>query len=140
MSPKLELNLDGVKVAATLLIEAAPRTTNAFLDVLGSTPMEMPARHVKWSGPAFLTKIRADTLRALPIENARHLLPPGTMLWIPDLDELLMAYDDAYLCNGPNKNLFGTAFAEMEGDLEALKAKVYQMRLDGEMPFTLRVV
>jgi len=134
---KLEINLDGVVVTASLLMETAPKTAQALLK---ACPLAGISHHARWSGPAFNLITRVEQLQGLPVENPRHLLAPGTVVWICQNSELLVAYDDVRLCNSPAQELFGNVVAEIDGDLGPLQAKGHSLRLEGEKPISIRVV
>ncbi len=137
MSRKLEINLDGVVVTASLLADAAPKTVQALVE---ACPISGISHHARWSGPAFNLITRLERLHGLPPENVRHLLPPGTIVWIPQNSEILVAYDDVRLCNSPAQELFGSVVGEVEGDLSRLRAKAHSLRLEGEKPISIRAI
>ncbi len=137
MTRKMEINLDGVVVTASLLAEAAPKTVQALLE---ACPLAGIAHHSRWSGPAFNLIIKVEQLQGLPMENARHMLAPGAVVWISQYSELLVAYDDVRLCNGPAQELFGNLVAEISGDIGSLQAKGHTLRFEGEKPIAIKVV
>ncbi len=137
MGSKLEIDLDGFKITAKLLVEVAPLTAAALVEALPVTGM---ARHAKWSGPAFYHLMKPGTMPDLPLENGHHLLRPGFVVYVAQNCEILMVYGDARLCDGPALDLYGTVVGQIETDLAAVKQKVFQMRLEGEKPITIRVV
>jgi hypothetical protein len=135
---KLEITLDGVVVTARLLEEAAPETVKALFDVC---PLEDVARHSRWSGSSFNVITRIERLQGLPVENSRHLLAPGTIVWIaPPESEFLVTYDDVRIYATAGKVLFGNLFAEIEGDLDKLRTAGHNLRLTGEKPISIRIV
>ena len=136
MGPKLEIDLEGFKITARLLVDAAPKTTAALRQALPASGM---ARHAKWSGPAFYLLMKPGTMPDLPLENAHHLLRPGSVVYVALNCEILMVYGDARLCDAPAVDLYGTVVGEIETDLAEVKQKVFQMRLEGEKPITIRV-
>jgi Protein of unknown function (DUF3830) len=137
VSRKLELNLDGVVVTASLLADAAPRTVQALLK---ACPLTGTSHHARWSGPAFNLITKIEELQGVPSENPRHLLTPGTIVWIPQNSELLAAYGDVCLCNGPAQELFGSVVAEVDDDLGPLRVKAHSLRLEGEKPISIRAI
>jgi hypothetical protein len=132
----LEIDLGGVRVSARLLSESAPRTSEAIakLGTISGT-----ARHVKWGGPAFYLQSSDANLRDLPLENKAHLLAPGVVAWVPQLGELMVAYDDARIYDGAAGGLHGTVFAEIQGDLKELGDQAYKLRSEGEKPLRVTV-
>ena len=136
MAQKIEITLDGVVVTASLLTEAAPRTVHALLR---ACPLGI-SHHARWSGPGFNLVTRVEQLQGLPVENPRHLLAPGTVVWICQNSELLVAYDDVRLCNGPAQELFGSVIAEIDGDLAPLQERGHSLRLEGEKPISIRAL
>ncbi len=138
MSKQLEIELDGVVVTARLLEDSAPETIKALFDVC---PFEGVARHSRWSGTSFNVVSRVERLQGLPVENTRHLLPPGTLVWIgPPESEFLVTYDDVRIYATAGKALFGNLFAEIEGDLDRLRTAGHNLRLTGEKPIAFRIV
>ncbi len=138
MVRKLQIDLDGVVVKASLLADAAPKTVQALAEV---SPLTGISHHARWSGPAFNLITKLERLQGLPPENVRHLLPPGTIVWIPQNSEILVAYGDVRLCNSPGQELFGSVIGEVAEDhLDQLAAKAHTLRLEGEKRISIRVL
>jgi hypothetical protein len=134
----MEIGMDDAIVTARLLEEVAPETIKALLEVC---PLEGVARHSRWSGPSFNVVSRIDRLQSIPVENSRHLLPPGTIVWIaPPESEFLITYDDVRIFATAGKTLFGNLFAEIEGDLDDLRKVGHNLRLTGEKPLFICMV
>ena len=132
-----EIKLGTVTVHATLLHDAAPLAVAALKK---SLPLQGTARHAKWCGPCFYLAL-ADTAlnKVAKVENRIHLMPPGSIVWSPELTELFVVYDDARLYNGAVGGLYGTLLGEIEGDVSELAKEAFRMRESGVKPLSFKL-
>ena len=134
---QLEIKLGDVTVRATLLGDAAPKTVAA---IKKSLPLQGTALHAKWCGPAFFLLLAGTALNKLTqVENRIHLMPPGSIVWSPNVGELFVVYDDARLYNGAVGGLYGTLLAEIDGDLSDLAKEAFRMREAGVKPLSFKL-
>ncbi len=134
---QLEIKLGNVTTRATLLSDAAPKSVAALKK---SLPLQGSALHAKWCGPTFFL-VLADTAlnRLAQVENRIHLMPPGSVVWSPELGELFVAYDDARLYNGAAGGLYGTRLAQIDGDVSELAKEAFRMREGGSKPLSFKL-
>ena len=132
-----EIRLGDVTVHATFLNDLAPQTVAAFKTAL---PLQGTARHAKWCGPCFYLALTGTALnKVAKVENRIHLMPPGSIVWSPELGELFVVYDDARLYNGAVGGLYGTLLGEIEGDVSELAKEAFRMRESGVKPLSFKL-
>ncbi len=92
---RIEFTIEGVKAAATLLDEVAPKTCQALWDVLPI--IDDRTIHVAWSGHAWRTD-RNYQLRpeGEPVENRAERLGPGDVIYYPNFRIPLLKIGVAY--------------------------------------------
>ena len=79
MTKRLELELCGVRAAATLFEDRAPRTVAAVWKSLAQ-PIERDAYHAIWSGKEIFFYI-PPTDQDVPLENHSVWCEPGELFW-----------------------------------------------------------
>jgi hypothetical protein len=106
--------------SATLEVERAPRTCEAFLTLL---PLERRIIHARWSGEAMWVPLGEGRFVAAR-ENLTSHPAPGQLLWYPggiSEPEILVPYGAAIFSSKVGL-LPGTHFLTITGGLQALRA------------------
>jgi hypothetical protein len=142
---KVEVDLDGVVVTATLLESSAPRTCEAFKALL---PLEGPATNTKWSGEMAHFWGGTDEvaragrgpigLHVEPQENPTPFHAPGYIYYHPAYGGIRICYGD-----GQQSGAFSvsrlTALARFDGDWSAFREKARQLIVTGVRPMRIRL-
>ena len=135
MSEKFQLELDGVAATFRVMKGEAPATAEMLAK---QCPIKGMALHTRWCGPAFFILLEKGAMQGLPLENRRHVFPPGSIVCLPQYDEILITYGDALLRNGVGGDGQGSLVGTIEGDLSPLAAKARLLLLEGAKPLVMR--
>jgi hypothetical protein len=135
MSRRVEIEIAGVIVTAVLLEELAPRTTNAFWEIL---PIEQTLRHVRWGGNGAYVierKLRDEAL--FPLENRIAYYFPNTIALKPEHGELAFSYGQSQ-ARSLAGNGWAAHFANIEGDTTAFLDVLAKTQREGGKPMVIR--
>jgi hypothetical protein len=131
----IEIGLAGSVFRARLLDEQAPRTCAALLAAL---PLDNRAVHAMLSGEMFRTLDRVD-LGIAEVEGKVAFQYPGLVVYYPPAVELAICYGNARF-RGTAGPVYVTPVAEIQADLDALRAAGSRLQWDGATPITFRRV
>lgn len=132
MARHMEIELEGFKVVATLLDDEAPKTCDAFWNIL---PFEGEAMHCTCSGQCIFS--HGGSLPKVEPENQSPFVSQGDVLISPDLELIIvhgrMCYIRAYTTNDYPVNHFAIIqdigkFEEVAENLKRVGAKKILIR------------
>ena len=134
----IELELEGVTVAAKLLDDKAPKTCQALWDVL---PFEDQVTHARWSGGRCHTnnhpKLNIDASGYPMIENASATQAPGDVVVMPLINEITVSY-----APGPfgwmGQQWIVTKVAVIEGEMGEFARKIERLQWEGAKKLVIR--
>jgi hypothetical protein len=112
----MEIKLEGVKVAATLLEEEAPETCEALWNVL---PLEAEAKHCAYSGMCIYFK--SHKLPIVKPENSSCFVSRGDVVLYPRDPEFLIVYGRRCFLRGPVTDTSPTNVFAVVRDLDAVE-------------------
>lgn len=129
---KIEIELAGVKATAVLDEEGAPVTCGAFWEAL---PLQGEAIQAIWSGEAIV--LTGVALGVYQVENHSTFMPPGTMVYTPLHEEVVISYGEAQFryAVGP---AFVTGLGRMESNLEEFCCVASRLLRQGAKPVVIR--
>lgn len=136
---QIEIELDGVTVAASLLETTAPKTAEALWSVL---PLEGRATNTKWSGQMVRFWGNDGDLGEVPIklntpENGQVLHWPGYVYYHPAYRGIRLCYGQAQQ-SGPTSVSTLTPLARITGDWTAFQQKAAAIMFEGAKTMTVR--
>ena len=136
MARHVELEVAGVTVTAVLLDDLAPKTTNAFWEIL---PIEQTLRHVRWGGNGAYVierKLRDEAL--FPLENRVAFYFPNTIALKPEHGELAFSYGQSQ-ARSLSGNGWAAHFANVVGgDTAAFLDVLARTQREGAKPMVIR--
>ena len=144
---RFELELAGERFGGVLLENAAPRTAQAFWEML---PYSGTMIHCAWFGHAAFYLDRIDLSgMGLELENRSTRLAPGDVIWDPYIKEITFAYGRHAMVNFPT-TIHGSdgtphpnqacIFARVVENLESFAVACKRLRYEGTMPMIARRV
>lgn len=131
--PKLDVEFDGVRVTATLLESAAPRTVAEFQRIL---PLEGRAWNDSLSGE--VTRFESEIpLNITEPENGKFMLWPGYFYYYPAKRELRVCWGQGsvHILSGVEKL---TPIAALDGDWSEFKKRAQSQLTEGAKRLVLR--
>jgi hypothetical protein len=143
---RLELEMGGETFGAVLLDRVAPKTCQAFWDIL---PYRGNMIHCAWFGHAAFYLDRVPLLATLghTLENRFQRLAPGDIVWDPYIEEVTIAYGrnafvnfptTVYAADGrPHPNQV-CIFGRVVDNLDGFAVMCKRLRYEGTKPMTTR--
>jgi len=139
---KIAVEFDGVKLTATLLEEWAPKTTEAFANIL---PLAGKATNTVWSGNITRFWGPRGERGEIPLdiaepEHGQTLHWPGYIYYFPSLRGIRICYGDNGCMGGPWSAATMTPLARFDGDWNAFREKAEAQLTEGEKSLSFRVL
>ncbi len=136
---QIEIDMDGVTVAASLLDTTAPKTAEALWAAL---PLRGRVTNTKWSGQMLRFWGGDGELGQVPIrldaaENGQVLHWPGYIYYHPAYRGLRFCYGQAQQ-SGPTSVSSLTPLARLTGDWSGFRAKASAIMFEGAKAMTIR--
>jgi hypothetical protein len=136
---RIGVELDGVRVTATLYEDRAPVTVGKLWE---SLPFEDRVTHAKWSGEMFHTNTELPIdldLSQFPfgLENPVGFQAPGDIVYLPAIREIAIAYGGARF-SWVTGAMMVSALGRIDGNLAAFAKKAERLQWDGAMTLVLR--
>ena len=136
---QIEIELDGVTVAAALLDTTAPKTAEALWAAL---PLKGQATNTKWSGQMLRFWGNDGNLGEVPItldaaENGQVLHWPGHVYYHPTYRGIRLCYGQAQQ-SGPTSVSTLTPLARITGDWTAFRKKASAIMFEGAKAMSIR--
>ena len=140
---KIEVDVAGVKLTATLLEEKAPKTVAAFKKIL---PVEGRITNTAWSGDItrFWGPVGPEGELGLEDitepENGQTLHWPGYIYYFPGWKGIRICYGDNGCMSGSWGAASMTPLARFDGDWSAFRDIAKSLFVEGAQPMTFRVL
>ena len=143
---RLELEMGGETFGAALLDRVAPRTCQAFWDLLPYTGTMI---HCAWFGHAafYLDRVPLRATLGDALENRFQRLAPGDMVWDPYIEEVTIAYGRNAFVNFPTTIYADDGrphpnqvciFGRVVDNLDGFAVMCKRLRYEGTKPMTTR--
>lgn len=118
----MTVTLEDVKVTVRLLTENAPVTVEGLMRAL---PITSHARQCMWSGLAVVCDLPEGTLsHDRYTEHAVCSVYPGTLVALPETDQLVMSYGTMAELRSSSGVEYGTRVGELSGDYSEFLKKL----------------
>jgi hypothetical protein len=138
---KIEVEVAGITLIATLLEERAPQTVEAFKKIL---PVEGRITNTAWSGDItrFWGPVGPEGQLGLDItepENGQTLHWPGYIYYYAGFQGIRICYGDNGCMGGPWSASSMTPLARFDGDWSAFRNIAKSLFIEGAKPMTFRL-
>lgn len=139
---KVEVDVDGVKLTATLLEGLAPKTVEAFTRIL---PVQGRITNTAWSGDItrFWGPVGGEGELGLDITEAEHgqsLHWPGFIYYYAGWKGIRICYGDNGCMGGPWGAASLTPLARFDGDWSAFRQIAKSLFIEGAKPMSFRLL
>ena len=134
MTRTLDLRLGDLTAAAELLEDAAPLTSRKLWDAL---PIDGTMHNLRYGGNAAFVVDERLADRALPIENRVTWHVKGTLAFYPEWGELVLPYGPAQVRSPRSVAEWGTVFARLTTNADALLAAAERIAHTGALRFVV---